>query len=145
MNENNIKPVPNLYSMPSNPTKGDCFYSIPDDVYYIYNGTLWLTPEIENREYGYRMQYKEAGKTTPTIQDYSSYDALVAAIPNLENAELLTDVNFIVGELPDSEEAVLRPANENDNAFLLLNGEIIGEIYPKIIYNGHCISLKGGF
>lgn len=139
MNEDNIKKVPNLYNAPENPVKGDCYYSISDDDYYIYDGTNWLIPEIEESEHGYQLQYSQDGGQTFTTQNYDSYDALTAAVPNLESVSGLTDIAFTIGDLPDSRAAVLRPANGDQHAYLLLDGEIVGEIYPKIIFNNICI------
>ena len=139
MNEDNIKKVPNLYNTPENPVKGDCYYNISDNNYYIYDGTDWLVPEIEELGYIYQIQYSQNGGQTFTTQTYDSYDALTAAVPNLESVSGSTDIAFIVGNIPDPRAAVLRPANGDQHAYLLLNGEIVGEIYPKVIFNNICI------
>lgn len=139
MNEEEIKIVPNLYEAPSSPVLGDCYYNIIQDKYYVYDGSDWLEPYVEEvEENTYEISYSSDGGSTFTTANFNSYDALITGIKKLSNKESVTDISFFVGYRP-SHTVVLNPktggTSLNEVAVLRLNGEVIGKIYPKIIYN----------
>lgn len=137
MNEEEIKIVPNLYEAPSSPVLKDCYYNIIQNKYYIYDGNNWLEVNVPNEEDLYKISYSTDGGSTFITTEFNSYSELINGIRALSNRDSITDVSFFIGT--DFSGTYLIPriggTSLDEVAVLTLNGEIIGKIYPKIIYN----------
>ena len=132
MNDN-IPYVPNLTSAPSSPTVGSCYYNLTTDKYYVYNGSQWIEPLLEDED-AFILSYKENGASEYTVENIQGYDNLITALNRSITPE---DVKIEIAN-PECVRSVSTGNNKEDWALLKLNiGGVlvsVGRIAPKIVF-----------
>lgn len=132
MNDN-IPYVPNLTEAPSSPVVGSCYYNITTDKYYVYNGSQWLEPVLEEDSV-FTLSYKTSDATNYTVETIQGYENLITA---LNRSIIATDVQIEVTN-PECVRSISTGNNKEDWGLLKLNiGGVlvsVGRIAPKIVF-----------
>lgn len=125
----NVPIVPNLYEAPLSPIKGDCYYNITVNKYYIYDGIEWLEAKIEGNATDqdmFQLKYSTDGGLNYTTETYTDFDALCT---KMNSNDIKTATDIIITMPP--QKAILIPRSNNLSldgvALLKLNAFTLGK------------------
>lgn len=151
MKYDGIKIVQDFSTAPLNPSFEDCYHNITNNKYYIYDGTEWLEAKAQGKDF-YTLKYKKSNESVYTVEEYSSYGALLERLRS--NDSLLAEQeDWIIreGKAEITDRAILQQrvgdTIEEDYPLLKLavqnsidwQWDIVGKILPKTIVNNNVI------